>query len=1312
MIKNKNRTKVFVILILMFTPVISMVNEIYLNDINLPEYDDLQTSDIAGFDLYSESISAYVAGDKSIIKQSLFTNDTNILSHFDINDPAFYKCNILISVSNGINSEICPSVMNNNPITSEYESTFNSFSGFLYYDTDLTASEAQNKASRALKIIQQKFCVDLIIVNSSNTHFIPFVGYYPDWEIYFEEITTNLPDDGYWKALDVDRLTDKNYYENNHLSSTYFVINSLDFLDFMEDLPTDQINFNLDGLDLSFVKGIDLGAFLGIPLGLGSIALPENSHYTLLTVQYEGLDNGVIKKGPNKYEFNLWNAMGYNGEPLRPSDKVFIALLGIFLSSIDIYILGTEIIDSTPQTLEFDDYTLSRIKTLLAFLDLGDIIDLIEDYSFETLWVSEEGIYQNHVRPVDTDLAANPVNLLKNTGYQGMPSLPSGILEPISQFRVTYNVSNSEPNIRMKRELVGGNGSFGMERDLTFKITAENVGNVTAYGVPYQGTFGETLWPNTLEGLIILATFNFTLYDQISDLVYANCSKTLEEYLEFEDNFRVFEFDSLGQGTIDYYYPNIPGPTGPAIDRMPYSQELAQLLADNNYNTSIQDLFLNTNSVRYKENWQLEPGEKISYLINVDVSSVDSYKSFFSYNVSVNSTTPEIIQGNESIDSNRYMILNTDNLSWVIQSLNISTNETSQYVIDANFQFKNNKTMDIGNDSLDTISIIANYTSNATSLLNLYVYNHSIGDYSSLTPFLSGIGNNRWIFTFYRTSGVFADICDSPNNPENSTIRIKINGTSTEFFELSINDLDINFSTREQNAIHYSQGRIIYSPKSSISQINSYSNTNTLGTDDMALIIANASLTSGGSRPGELNTYILYLKNIGSKQAENISISILIPGIINNTNDFVLYNNHLSYNLSSLAPSEVKALNFTFYTPNSGSINSSVITYNNPSLIKNINTTHLLAIPNEAYFSAPIDYENRTPFVRTIEIYYNTSSLNPSIGDLLNLTVTIKNSGPIGVSIPDLNLTMNDQYDSLKRNDTNPLVFSNILPGKSFSFNITIEKTGWKGYYYPAINFIQSSESSTIQITRSSHLVLGNISFSLTKSIDKNQVQIGEIIVVTLVVKNTGTISVQNVVINDMLSYPRTAFSLVSGNLVNDILLIEPGESITFTYTIRAKIQTYLILNEAVINYYFLVETIDYSNEIEIKVNAPVIIQLIYILIPLMIAIGILIILIWQSKRYNFSLQERKRKELVLLKSGSRDSILTIKHTLRERLNELSKENVIKKKKEADVLASIASDIMKKKIKKKKLKKSMTIKEILKKELSEEDIKKFEKYNK
>ena len=71
------------------------------------EDDNLNLSDVAGSDLYAEKINAFIAGNKSIIKQSLFTNDTNILSQFDSNDPAFYKCNLIISASNGINSGGC-----------------------------------------------------------------------------------------------------------------------------------------------------------------------------------------------------------------------------------------------------------------------------------------------------------------------------------------------------------------------------------------------------------------------------------------------------------------------------------------------------------------------------------------------------------------------------------------------------------------------------------------------------------------------------------------------------------------------------------------------------------------------------------------------------------------------------------------------------------------------------------------------------------------------------------------------------------------------------------------------------------------------------------------------------------------------------------------------------------------------------------------------------------------------------------------------------------------------------------------------------
>ena len=131
------------------------------------EKDMLKSSDIAGLDLYAEKINAYVAGNKSVIKQSLFTNDTNIFSQLDLNDPAFYKCNILISVSNTINPGVFPKLLTESKIGSQYELGFNSFIGFLSYEEELTITDAQLRAERALEIIKRKFEIDLIIVNGS-----------------------------------------------------------------------------------------------------------------------------------------------------------------------------------------------------------------------------------------------------------------------------------------------------------------------------------------------------------------------------------------------------------------------------------------------------------------------------------------------------------------------------------------------------------------------------------------------------------------------------------------------------------------------------------------------------------------------------------------------------------------------------------------------------------------------------------------------------------------------------------------------------------------------------------------------------------------------------------------------------------------------------------------------------------------------------------------------------------------------------------------------------------------------------------------
>ena len=181
---KKNNLLVFFILILMvFLSPLSLIffqndNETFSLDersITETEGNFIKTSDIAGSDLYAESINAFVAGNKSIIKQSLFTNDTNILSQFDSHDPAFSKCNVIISASNGINPDIFPTILTESEIPSHYVVGFNSFVGFLYYDKEVDVEDVKLKAERALEIIRKKFKIDLIMVNATEQNFFPFV---------------------------------------------------------------------------------------------------------------------------------------------------------------------------------------------------------------------------------------------------------------------------------------------------------------------------------------------------------------------------------------------------------------------------------------------------------------------------------------------------------------------------------------------------------------------------------------------------------------------------------------------------------------------------------------------------------------------------------------------------------------------------------------------------------------------------------------------------------------------------------------------------------------------------------------------------------------------------------------------------------------------------------------------------------------------------------------------------------------------------------------------------------------------------------
>ncbi|MFX1353542.1 MAG: hypothetical protein ACFFGP_06245 [Promethearchaeota archaeon] len=1253
----------------------------------------LKSSDVAGTDLYAEKINAFVAGNQSVIKQSLFTNDTNILPNFDVRDPAFYKCNLLISASNGINPKIFPRILNENNFSNQYSISFNGFSGFLYYDEKITERDAKVRAKRALEIIKRKFAIDLIMINVSKSNFFPFIGSYPDWELFFQEITKNLPMDGYWKALDIDRLTSKDYLLNNHISSTIFTLSSFDFFekDILDSIK--QVNFNLDSLDLSFVYSLEIenlfeqltdiivdfeSVYGNISQLIGDnqtisqedfeefsaffdiLSLSNKSHYTSLMIQYEGMEGAINRIGKNQYEFDLWNALNYTGDSLRPSEKIFIALIGAFMSEVDINILCTDIIDVTPKYFNLYEFLLEQIELLLFYSGIDFDMDTVRDYSFEFFWIDRGGIKQSYIKPINLNDATDFINFLPLLGFQGLPGIPTGIFNPIEDFRITYLTNTSESNILIKKELVNDNASFGVFKDFSFNITAKNVGNQSVWGV-------KTSFPLSLEDIfsILAGPLSDDIIDDMWEIVrieYPNQYTSLEDFFNFDEDPRIFYFDSLGLGLIDTYYPNVNN----ISNLWPYNSD-ADYILDIFFNTypiylaildpdEVKDLFTNENSIWNKENWRLKAGEKISYIYsNLSIESFDSYTEFYRFNFTIKETSPKlpiVISGISVNDTNPYMALSNDKESWVIES---EEKYINQHELELVFILKNQTSIDLINNTLDSVSITINYTP-PLNIIDFEIFDFSVEEYMDMSPNLISRENSTSIFSFTNVNRSLNWIFD-PYDLNNYTIIIRIKGMDSTAFNISINDFDAIFSYRDINEYKSSSSRIMYSSKTGNIQYIHRSNSISLSTNNMSSIIAFSYLSNLSSQVGEINTYILHFKNIGTAVAYDINISILIPGIISDRQNFTIKDDHLNYFLPKLAPFEEKEVSFKFYTPNSESIFNSIINYRNPAFINNLNSSKLSSIPNEVNLFAFIDYINYFPFVHLLQLSYNSLNLSPLIGDLFNISISMKNVGIQEFPISEVNLTLGDQFgDLVYKNPTTLLSFNSINFTAEKTLNFLLKKKDWKAYYYPSINFIDNDESRVFQIASSTPIVLGNISLFIYKSISGSQIEIGDIVNVELTVRNVGNICIKNITLYDIISFNQIYFELIEGSLIKKIDCIKANETIYMSYKIRAKSQSIITLKPASVEYYFLLKVKDRSNEIDVKIIIPKMIQICFVLIPSLAALTILIILLWRNYTYKSRKYELQRNEMSLFRSGPRDTILKIKNTLKEEIDRLAKE--------------------------------------------------------
>ncbi len=1304
--KKSNKIYVFVIILSFLSTAMQSVyykNELVPNTVynSFSESSSIHNSDIAGSDLYAEQINAFVAGNKSIIKQSLFTNDTSILSRFDTRDPAFYKCNVLFSASNGITPALFPRILAEDVYINQYEMTFNGFSGFLYYDEEMDEIDVHMRADRAFEIIQRKFEIDLIKIEVNNSYLFPFVGHYPDWEIYFREVTTNLPMDGYWKALNVERLISEEYVQNYHLSSTFLLVNSLDFLDLDITKSIDQVNFNIESLDLAYLD--DLGvenifeqftSVLGdFDLLFGNTSLVVNetttqdefgefgnlfttlnlsneSHYTSFMIQYEGISQGITKISEKEYKFNLWDALGYVGPPLKPSEKIFISLIGAFMSEIDINIFCTDIVDHTPQYFTLYDFLIEQIGLLLFFAEIDFDIQILKDYSFELFWVDEGGFKKNYIKPVNLNDQTDLLNFLHLLGFQGLSGIPTGIFNPIGNFDITYTISNSEPNLILTKTLIGGNASEGVYNEFSFNITAKNVGNETAWGVttPIPIELDDVF--TVIVGPIgVVLGLDQDLKDAIWEVArveYAGQYTSIEDFFNFDKDPRIFYFDTTGAGIVDTYFPNLNSLTNllPYNENMDHiidliesgnPQLISSLAAIGISSESLKDSFNNEESVWNDDNWVLEPSDLLTYTYtNFSIEGLDSFSPFYTYNFTIREifpNLPSIISGNSIGGTTPQMALEIDNQDWIIES---EQTYVDQHELEVQFLFQNESNIDLYNNSLDRISFLANF-SDPNNVLSFEVFNYSSEEFLELSPYLSDTTNESATFTFVKNQGTFEWLFDS-NSRTNHTILIKIIGVNVDPFNISINNLDVEFYYRDVNEYLVLGSRVLYTSESGLVEYERISNSISLSTTNMASIVAYAYLDSYNSYAGELNNYTIIIKNIGSSIAKNINISIVIPGIIHDTINFTVEQNLLKYHLTELPISVEEQLAFSFYVPNSAIVSQTFINYSNSEIIENRNSTTLETHPNEVYYSAPIDYFSRLPYVKTIEIFYDSSNFAPNIEEDLNLSIYVKNNGLEGFSVQNLSFSIGDQFSGLVPMNNSLLASPSISYNSTEVLTFALKKVGWRGYYFPSINYFSSTEQNTIQIASSKPIILGVINFSIIKTVDRNQVEIGDMITVNITVINTGTICAKNITINDATSFNKIEFALISGSLINTALNILPGESIIFSYKIQAMTQSLVELKPAFIEYYYLEGLKDLSNSIEVKVIIPKFIQVSFVLGPALVSLSILFVFMLKTRRYKAKKYDLQRNELMLFEISRSEAVLKIENTLRDRFNVISKE--------------------------------------------------------
>ncbi len=213
-----------------------------------------------------------------------------------------------------------------------------------------------------------------------------------------------------------------------------------------------------------------------------------------------------------------------------------------------------------------------------------------------------------------------------------------------------------------------------------------------------------------------------------------------------------------------------------------------------------------------------------------------------------------------------------------------------------------------------------------------------------------------------------------------------------------------------------------------------------------------------------------------------------------------------------------------------------------------------------------------------------------------------------------------------------------LSPQQEQIITLVYRKDNYRGYMLPQLEVNSSTEFKFMEPIYSDLLPLGRFNVTLVKNLTNNNVVHGTVFEISLTLTNYGNIELGNFSISDTECYDTEGFTLEDGFMIKNYAILQPGESVTFTYSLRTLNKNGIFaINPAKVEYFHINRNLIESQAMTIMVRQTYFESILILILPIMAGASVIIFTYYKKTQYSREDLEIERRESLLFGQSMRE---------------------------------------------------------------------------